>query len=293
MMRILTSTHDLWQARRELVGDLGLVPTMGALHAGHLALVTRARQENQAVWVSIFINPLQFGPSEDLSRYPRDLPGDLAQLRAAGVDLVFTPTIDDLYPPAFSTRVMVDGVSEPLEGERRPGHFTGVATVVSKLFILSRPDRAYFGQKDAQQLRVIQRMTLDLGFDLQIVPVPTVREPDGLALSSRNRYLDPAERAAATVLARSLAAVRRAWVGGERDASRLRALMTGMIAAEPLARLDYVSVADDVTLRELDRLTDPAVVSMAVFIGRTRLIDNIRLADDEPDPFPPRARANP
>jgi pantoate--beta-alanine ligase len=284
-MEVVHTIADLWAARRAVAGPLGLVPTMGALHAGHLALVEQARRETGTVWVSIFVNPLQFGPREDLATYPRDLEGDLAKLAAVGVDLVFTPATEEIYPPDFSTRVEVSGVSEGLEGARRPGHFIGVATVVTKLFALTRPDRAYFGQKDAQQLRVIQRLTRDMGFDLQIVPVPTVREPAGLALSSRNLYLAPAERRAATVLARALAATRQAWLAGERDAETLRTIMRTILATEPLARVDYVSVADDVTLRECTHLVGPALASLAVFVGPTRLIDNVRLADGAPDPF--------
>jgi pantoate--beta-alanine ligase len=276
-MEIVGAVPALWAARRAAAGPLALVPTMGALHAGHLALVARARAEAASVWVSIFVNPLQFGPREDLAAYPRDLEGDLSQLRANGVDLVFTPELAEMYPPGFSTRVEVGGVSEGLEGERRPGHFAGVATVVARLFGLTRPDLAYFGEKDAQQLRVIQRLTADLGLDLRIVPVATVREPDGLALSSRNVYLDPVERRAATVLWRSLQAARRAFQAGERDAERLRAAMRAVLAAEPLARVDYVSVADDVTLKELTEIAGPAVASLAVRIGATRLIDNVRL----------------
>jgi pantoate--beta-alanine ligase len=276
-MEIVRAVPALWAARRAAAGPLALVPTMGALHAGHLALVARARAEAVSVWVSIFVNPLQFGPREDLAAYPRDLEADLSKLRANGVDLVFTPEVAEMYPPGFSTRIEVGGVSEGLEGERRPGHFAGVATVVARLFGLTRPDLAYFGEKDAQQLRVIQRLTTDLGLDLRIVPVATVREPDGLALSSRNVYLNPTERRAATVLWRSLQAAQRAYQAGERDAERLRAAMRAVLAAEPLASVDYVSVADDGTLKELTEVAGPAVASLAVRIGSTRLIDNVRL----------------
>lgn len=283
-MEIAESVEAVWRARRELSGELGLVPTMGALHAGHLALVEQARRECGRVWVSIFVNPLQFGPTEDLARYPRDLAADLALLRAAGVALAFTPSVEIMYPVGFASTVMVGPIAARLEGERRPGHFQGVATVVSKLFVVTRPTRAYFGQKDAQQLRVIQRVTADLGFDLTIVPVETVREADGLALSSRNRYLGPAERRAASVLVRALRMAYAAWRAGERDATRLRHLMEGVIKAEPLARIDYVSIADDRTLEELQQLDGPALASMAVFIGQTRLIDNCRLAEGAPAP---------
>jgi pantoate--beta-alanine ligase len=285
IMEIIESIEALWVARRAVGGQLGLIPTMGALHAGHLALVKCARAESDVVWVTIFVNPLQFGPNEDLSRYPRDLEGDLAKLAAAGVDLVFTPPLEAIYPSDFSTRVEVQAITARLEGERRPGHFVGVATVVTKLFALTQPHRAYFGKKDAQQLRVIRRLTRDLGFPIEIVPVSTVREPDGLALSSRNLYLDPAERRAATALARALHAARAAWLAGEREGDALRGIMRQILEAEPLARIDYVSVADDVTLEECQRLTGPALASLAVFIGTTRLIDNVRLAEDEPDPF--------
>ena len=284
-MEIVRTNQSLWVARRALTGSLGLVPTMGALHAGHLALVEQALQGNDHVWVTIFVNPLQFGPREDLSAYPRDLEADLRKLKAAGVELVFTPDAEEMYPPDFSTRVEVSGLTERLEGERRPGHFKGVATVVTKLFALARPERAYFGKKDAQQLRVIQRMTRDLGFDLEIVPVATVREPDGLAMSSRNRYLSGNERRAAAALSRALATARAAWLAGERDAGQLRERIEKLVAAEPLARVDYVSIADDATLEELEWLEGPAVASLAIFIGRARLIDNVRLAADEPDPF--------
>jgi pantoate--beta-alanine ligase len=289
-MEIVRDVSALWAARRAAAGPLALVPTMGALHAGHLALVARARAEAASVWVSIFVNPLQFGPREDLAAYPRDLEGDLGKLRANGVDLVFVPEVGEMYPPGFSTRIEVGGVSEGLEGERRPGHFVGVATVVARLFGLTRPDLAYFGEKDAQQLRVIQRLTADLGLDLRIVPVATVREPDGLALSSRNVYLNPAERRAATVLWRSLQAAQRAFQAGERDAERLRAAMRAVLAAEPLANVDYVSVADDATLKELTEVAGPAVASLAVRIGSTRLIDNVRLADHAVDPPTDAAR---
>jgi pantoate--beta-alanine ligase len=292
-MELIRATEAAWAARRIGASPLGLVPTMGALHAGHLALVTRARQECNEVWVSIFVNPLQFGDARDLAVYPRDLDRDLGLLRAAGVDLIFAPDEAEIYPPGFSTRVQVGGVSEGLEGAHRPGHFIGVATVVAKLFAIVRPDRAYFGEKDAQQIRVIRRMTADLGFDLSIVPVATVREPDGLALSSRNVHLTGERRPAATVLARALAAARAAYLAGERDAGVLRAVMQTVLAAEPLARVDYVSVADDVTLRELDHLDGPAVASLAVAIGPTRLIDNVRLAAGAPDPFAGTALAEP
>lgn len=275
-MQTVTTLADLRRARGALSGSLGLVPTMGALHRGHLSLVEQARAENDYVAVSIFINPTQFGPNEDLSRYPRDLEHDLALLAPLGVDLVWVPEAEEVYPPGFQSWVTVDEVSAPLEGKHRPGHFKGVTTVVAKLFNAFAPDRAYFGQKDAQQTVVIRRMVRDLNFPLEIRVCPTVREPDGLALSSRNLYLIPDERRAATVLHRALMAAHAAFQGGADDADMLRAVMSSTLAGEPLAREEYVSVADPDSLAELDQV-DPgrgALLSMAVRIGKTRLIDN-------------------
>jgi pantoate--beta-alanine ligase len=265
------------RAWRATGGTVGLVPTMGYLHAGHLSLVARARPENERVAASLFVNPTQFGPQEDLARYPRDLERDRAQLAEAGCDLLFAPEVGEMYPPGFATRVEAGPVAEPLEGARRPGHFAGVATVVAKLFGIFRPDRAYFGQKDAQQLAVIRRMARDLDLGVEVVGCPTVREADGLALSSRNSYLDAAERQAAPVLYRALQAARDRWAGGEREAEALRAAMRAVLDAEPRARTDYVSVADPDSFRELDRVEGPALLSLAVFLGRARLIDNILL----------------
>lgn len=253
----------------------GLVPTMGFLHAGHLALIERARAENDRVAVSIYVNPTQFAPTEDLSTYPRDMEGDLALLRDAGVDLVFTPDDSVMYPPGFQTTVTVANAARPLEGASRPTHFAGVATIVAKLFNIVQPTRAYFGQKDAQQAIVLQRMASDLNFDVELVVCPIVREPDGLALSSRNVYLSPEQRSAATVLNRSLRMVIAALDDGERDGNRLRAVLRETISAEALANIDYVSVADPETLQELDHVADRALVSLAVFFGRIRLIDNL------------------
>lgn len=260
---------------------LGLVPTMGYLHEGHMALVRAAREQNEVVAVSIFVNPAQFGPNEDFSRYPRDMERDLAMLDEAGVDWVFSPGVEEMYPEGFSTYVEVGGVTGPLEGAARPGHFRGVATVVAKLFNIVQPHRAYFGQKDAQQVVVIRKMVSDLAFPLEIVVVPTMREPDGLAMSSRNVYLNTQERQAALVLYRSLNAVKQLWDGGERRGSVLREAMSRTLAAEPLARPDYVSVADPATLHELDDSgrARAALASLAVRIGNTRLIDNFLLGD--------------
>lgn len=251
---------------------LGLVPTMGALHDGHMSLVRRAREENATAVVSIFVNPAQFGPTEDFSTYPRDMDADLARLEEAGVDVVFAPAADEMYPDGFDTHVDVGRIAERLEGEARPGHFRGVATVVCKLLTIVRPDRAYFGRKDAQQGLVIQRLNADLDLGAQIVMCRTVREPDGLALSSRNAYLDADERRAAAVLYRSL---RLGLSMGRGSAEAVRAAMLDMLEAEPLASVDYVSVADAATLEELDMIDRPALVSLAVRIGSTRLIDNI------------------
>lgn len=255
----------------------GLVPTMGYLHEGHLSLVRQARAANDRVAVSIFVNPTQFAPTEDLSTYPRNLERDLALLRAEQVDLVFTPDNQTIYPPQFQTYVTVEKVSKGQEGRSRPTHFRGVATVVAKLFNIVQPTRAYFGQKDAQQTVVIRRMVQDLNFNLELVIGPTVREADGLALSSRNVYLTAQERAAATVLYRGLLKVQHRFQQGERHAETLRQLLRDTIQAEPLARLDYVSLADGTTLEELDTVDRPALVSLAVFFGKTRLIDNIVL----------------
>lgn len=280
-MQVLTTIADLRAARKALAEPVGLAPTMGYLHAGHLALVEQARRENASVIVTIFVNPTQFGPSEDLSSYPRDLERDLDMLAAAGVDLVFTPEAGEVYPPGFQTFVSVEQLSQPLEGTRRPGHFRGVATVVAKLFNMAQPQRAYFGQKDAQQVRVIQQMARELDFPLEVVVCPTVREADGLAMSSRNSYLTPEQRTAAPVLYRSLLAVQAAFQAGERDGEALRGAARAVLAAEPLAQVEYVSLADADTLAELERVTGPALCSLAVRIGRARLIDNLTLAAAE------------
>ena len=255
-----------------LAGPLGLVPTMGALHEGHMSLVRRAREENATAAVSIFVNPAQFGPGEDFEAYPRDMHADLARLEEAGVDVVFAPSAEEMYPEGFDTYVDVGRIAERLEGEARPGHFRGVATVVCKLLSIVRPDRAYLGSKDAQQGLVIQRLNADLNLGAEIVMCPTVREPDGLALSSRNAYLDADARRAATVLYRALS-LARSLGGGPAEA--IRAAMLDVLEAEPLASVDYVSVADAATLEELETVDRPALVSLAARIGPTRLIDNI------------------
>jgi pantoate--beta-alanine ligase len=272
-VRVATTIDEYRRIRAAMTGTVGAVPTMGYLHEGHLALVRRARAENDHVVVSIFVNPTQFGPNEDFARYPRDPDRDLALLRTEGVDVVFMPSVEEMYPEGFATYVNVERLTERLEGAHRPGHFRGVATVVTKLFHILQPHRAYFGQKDAQQLIVIRRMTRDLAFPVDIVDVPTVREPDGLAMSSRNVYLSPDERRAATVLFRALERARELWDAGVRDGDRLRMAMQEVIDGEPLARADYVSVADPETLDELGAIEGPALASLAVRLGSTRLID--------------------
>ena len=276
-MQSVNHITDLKLARSSMTGTVGLVPTMGALHEGHLSLISRARAECDNVGVSIFVNPAQFGPGEDLNRYPRDLEGDRELLAPLGVDLLWAPSPDIVYPPGFQSWISVDGVSRGLEGERRPGHFRGVATVVAKLFNLFAPHRAYFGQKDAQQLAVIRRMVLDLNFPIDIVACPTVRAADGLALSSRNSYLTPLERPAATVLFRALSAAQGAFEAGERNAGRLRLAVRAILNAEPLAHIDYISAADPETLAELEHIETGVLLSLAVRIGKVRLIDNFLL----------------
>lgn len=276
-MKTVTTLAELRAARAALDGTVGFVPTMGYLHAGHISLVQLAKQQCDSVVVSIFVNPAQFGPNEDLSAYPRDIPRDLQMLEEAGVDLVWLPTPEVMYPPGFQTWIDLETITQPLEGGMRPGHFRGVATVVAKLFNAVMPHKAYFGQKDAQQVAVIQRMVLDLNFPLEIVVGPTQREADGLALSSRNKYLNEAERAAAPVLHRSLQAAQAAYSAGERSGAALRALMQRTIEHEPLARVQYVSCAHPFTLQELDTITEGALLSLAVYFGKTRLIDNVIL----------------
>jgi pantoate--beta-alanine ligase len=249
--------------------SIGLVPTMGALHAGHLSLVDAARRENDVVVVSIFVNPIQFGPGEDLASYPRDFERDGALLAEAEVDAVYRPAVEAMYPPGATTRVRVGDVSEPLEGKARPGHFEGVATVVTKLFAAVQPDRAYFGQKDAQQVAVVKRLTYDLDLGVEVRVGPIVREPDGLALSSRNVYLSPDERLAATALSAALREAAAAYSSGEHDPVRLREVLHRRLAAEPLVKVDYAELVDPATFRGPGTL---AVV--AARVGRTRLIDN-------------------
>ncbi|MEE9490897.1 MAG: pantoate--beta-alanine ligase [Dehalococcoidia bacterium] len=276
-MKVLYETAEVKRWRRKRSGSVGFVPTMGYLHEGHIELVRRARAENKNVAVSIFVNPTQFGPRDDFAAYPRDPERDLSLLKQEKVDVVFMPDAEEIYPPQSSTWVEVGNITERLEGAFRPGYFRGVATVVAKLFGIVEPTRAYFGQKDAQQLVVIRKMVADLNMNIEVVAVPTVRELDGLAMSSRNVYLDPEERESAVVLHKALSRAQKLWRKGERSAELLRKEMTSLIESEPKATIDYVSIADPETLEELEHIEDQALVSMAVRIGKTRLIDSMTL----------------
>lgn len=277
-MIVASTVAEFRAARRSAAAPLGFVPTMGYLHEGHLALVRAARAECATVAASIFVNPTQFGPNEDFERYPRDEQRDLDLLAAAGTDLVLLPPVEEIYPPGDATRVRVAGITDGQEGARRPGHFDGVTTVVAKLFAIVHPDRAYFGEKDGQQLRVIRRMTRDLLLPIEIVASPTVREHDGLALSSRNVYLSPDERPQAASLSAGLRAARAAFAEGARDADRLRALVREHIEVHPLADINYISLADSDTLDEIAGVVErPAMLSLAVRFRGATLIDNVTL----------------
>ena len=276
-MKVIEKIDEMKQLRQRLTEPVGFVPTMGYFHEGHLALVKRARAENLWVIVSIFVNPAQFGPQEDFNNYPRDPEHDLAMLEKEKTDIVFMPSVAEMYPAQFNSWVDVEEVTKRLEGASRPGHFRGVTTVVAKLFNIIQPAKAYFGQKDAQQAIVIRKMVADLNMNLEIVTIPTVREPDGLAMSSRNIHLNPQQRQAAVVLYQALSLAQKLYSQGKKDAQHLRQEMTALIQKQPLATIDYVSVADAETLAELDTVSSPALVSLAVKIGSTRLIDNIVL----------------
>ncbi|MBN2098501.1 MAG: pantoate--beta-alanine ligase [Dehalococcoidia bacterium] len=278
-MKVVSTIAEFKEARRRIAGSVGFVPTMGYLHEGHLFLARQAKAENDVSVVSIFVNPTQFGPKEDFARYPRDPERDLALLEKERTDLVLMPPVEGMYPPGISTWVDVEGVTKRLEGAARPGHFRGVATVVAKLFNIVEPTRAYFGQKDAQQVVVIQKMVTDLNMNLEVMVVPTQREPDGLAMSSRNVYLNPEERQAAVVLWKSMNLAQGLWQKGERDAEKIRNEMVALIKKEPLAHIDYVSIADPLTLDELSQIKGSALISMAVYVGKTRLIDNMTLGN--------------
>jgi pantoate--beta-alanine ligase len=276
-MIVIETIPDMAYLRNNLKEPVGFVPTMGFLHAGHMSLVRKARAENKTVVVSIYVNPTQFGPKEDLSKYPRDLPRDLAMLEKEGADVVFFPADKEMYPAGYDTWVTVDNLTKPLEGDYRPTHFRGVTTIVAKLFNIVHPTNAYFGQKDAQQVLVVKKMAADLNMNLKVIVCPTIREPDGLAMSSRNVYLTPEQRKTAPVLNRSLLLAKDLFTGGERDAAVILKKMTDLIQKEPLANIDYISISDTETLAELKIINKSALVSMAVRFGNTRLIDNIIL----------------
>jgi pantoate--beta-alanine ligase len=276
-MKIIKTISEMRELRKTLPEPVGFVATMGYLHEGHISLVRKAKEENASVMVSIFVNPTQFGPNEDFEKYPRDIDGDLEILEEEGVDAVFAPEADEIYPKDFNSRVEVIGITQKLEGNCRPGHFRGVTTIVNKLFNIVTPNKAYFGQKDAQQAIVINKMVKDLNMNLEVITCPTIREPDGLAMSSRNVYLRPEDRQSATVLYRALMLAKDLYQQGERNAETVRTEMVRLIKTEEPARIDYVSVADPVTLDELDEISGKALVSLAVKFYKTRLIDNIVL----------------
>ncbi len=276
-MKIIENIAEMKKIRHELKGSVGFVPTMGYLHEGHLSLIRRSRAENDFTFSSIFVNPTQFGPNEDFDRYPRDYPRDFAMLEKEKTDLVFLPPVKEMYPDLYNTWVEVGKVTDRLEGAIRPGHFRGVATVVTKLFNIVNPTHAYFGQKDAQQCIVIKKMAVDLNMNVEVIICPTVREADGLAMSSRNVYLNPEERQQAPVLHKALSTAHVMWEEGERDAKKLRQAIQNLIQQKPLAQIDYISIANALTLEELDNAEAPVVISLAVRFGKTRLIDNILL----------------
>ena len=288
-MRVISTIADFRDAERAATRPLGLVPTMGYLHEGHLSLVRRCRADNTTAVVSIFVNPTQFGPHEDLTTYPRDTEGDLAKLSAEGIDLVFAPAASEIYPTGFDTSIDVGDIARKSEGEHRPGHFLGVATVVCKLLTIVRPDNVYFGQKDAQQCLVVKRMNADLNLGANVVVMPTIRDPDGLALSSRNAYLTPSQRESALSLYESLKLAERLYSDGVHEAGAIRRKMLNILEGIPGASVDYVSIADADTLAELDSINParPTLVSLAVRIGSVRLIDNLTL-----DPRVSSTRAN-
>jgi pantoate--beta-alanine ligase len=274
LTRVVRTREELRAALAAAPRPVGVVPTMGWLHAGHRSLMQRARADDATTVVTIFVNPRQFGDPKDLEQYPRNEARDLAICEEEGVDLVFAPAVEEIYPPGFQTTVRLGAIADPLEGAARPGHFEGVATVVAILFNLVGAEHAYFGQKDAQQVLVVRRMAIDLAIPTEVIAIETVREPDGLALSSRNVHLSPEERAAAPVLHRALLAARDGWARGERDADILREAIRAELATAPLAEVEYVSIADGETLHEVDQLDGPALASLAVRFGSTRLIDN-------------------
>jgi pantoate--beta-alanine ligase len=275
-MKVIETITEMRQARKKLAGSVGFVPTMGYLHEGHISLVKRAKDENLSVVVSIFVNPTQFGPKEDFKNYPRNIKSDLAMLEPL-TDIVFMPSDAEIYPEKYDTWVEVKDITERLEGAVRPGHFRGVTTVVNKLFNIVEPTRSYFGQKDAQQVTVIKKMVADLNMNTEVVVCPTVREKDGLAMSSRNTHLNAEQRRSAAALYRALILALALFQQGETDSGVMRREMAELIQKEPLAKIDYISIANAETLKEIHRIKLPALVSMAVKFGKTRLIDNIML----------------
>ncbi len=283
---VIRSIDEFRIWRRDIAGSVGLVPTMGYLHEGHLSLVRESRRLDDVTVASIFVNPAQFAPSEDLSRYPRDEARDLRLLDDAGVAVVFAPSVEEMYPVGYDTYVAVEHLTQPLEGASRPTHFLGVTTIVLKLINIVQPGRAYFGQKDAQQLAVVRRMVRDLDVPVDIVAMPIVREDDGVAMSSRNVYLTDEQRAAARVLNRAVSLAERLFNASERDARRIRAAMAEAITAEPLAEVDYISIADAETLAEVDLIDRTVLVSLAVRFGATRLLDNTVLRTGSPGMWP-------
>lgn len=274
-MEIVATISEMIKLRNAIKGTVGFVPTMGFLHEGHLSLVKKSRKDNSCSVVSIFVNPAQFGPQEDFANYPRDMQRDLRLLDNVGNDIVFMPEPEELYPEGYCSWVEVENLTNRLEGKIRPGHFRGVTTIVTKLFNIVEPDIAYFGQKDAQQSLVIRKMTQDLNLNLMIEIMPTVREEDGLAMSSRNVYLNQDERRAATILFRSLTFARELYEKGETNSQIIRSKMAALIEQEPLAKIDYISIADTETLDELAEIKQHALISLAVRFGKTRLIDNV------------------
>lgn len=273
----ISDIRDYVKARRREGKKIGFVPTMGYLHQGHLTLMERAKEENDIVIASIFINPTQFGPDEDYEDYPRNLEHDAKLAKGVGIDIIFAPKVEEIYLKDACTRVEVDDLTTKLCGASRPGHFRGVCTIVTKLFNIVNPDRAYFGQKDAQQVLVIKKMVEDLNFDVKIVVVPIVREEDGLAMSSRNKYLSTKEREAALILFKSLTLAKNMIEAGKRDANLIKSQIIKNIENEPLARIDYVHIANEKNLKEVDLVTGKILIALAVYIGETRLIDNILL----------------
>jgi pantoate--beta-alanine ligase len=274
-MKLINSIQEMKSLRKETQGTVGFVPTMGYLHEGHLSLVQQSVKDNRTTVVSIYVNPTQFGPNEDFQSYPRDLERDLNLLKKEHTDIVFFPSNNEMYPDDYCTWVDVEKITNRLEGEIRPGHFRGVATIVTKLLNIVQPDKSYFGQKDAQQALVIKKMVKDLNMNLEVIIMPTLREKDGLAMSSRNTYLNPTERKAATILFKALSLAKQLKETDETKSDNIRTRMESLIKSEPLALIEYVSIADTETLEELSTLKGQSLVSMAVRVGKTRLIDNI------------------